>query len=143
MKSCTVCGAMFSASPTGGRPRSRCERCRTNHDRADGTRWRKLRAQVLAEEPVCYIAGCGRLSAQVDHVIPLKMRPDLAHVRANLRGICASHNASKGARLPGAPPPPAVEHIWRMFIPSPPEDPYAGCSCGDRNCTVRSSTWTR
>src|SRR4051812_19031318 len=97
---CTVCGGAFYASPTGGRPRSRCDACRTNHERADGVVWRKLRARVLAEEPGCYIDGCGWPSTQVDHVIPLQMRPDLAHVRSNLRGICASHNASKGARVP-------------------------------------------
>jgi 5-methylcytosine-specific restriction endonuclease McrA len=102
VKRCTVCGGQFSTGPTGGRPRSRCDRCRSNHDRADGTVWRSLRAQVLREEPICCIVGCGRAATQVDHVIPLKLRPDLAHDRANLRGICASHNAAKGARLPVA-----------------------------------------
>ena len=97
---CTRCGAPVSASATGGRPRTRCERCRTNHDRVAGTLWRRLRAEVLREEPICYILGCGRLSTQVDHVIPLQLRPDLAHERSNLRGICAQHNASKGARVP-------------------------------------------
>jgi hypothetical protein len=29
-----------------------------------------------------------------------RVRLDLAHVRSNLRGVCASHNAAKGARLP-------------------------------------------
>jgi 5-methylcytosine-specific restriction endonuclease McrA len=135
---CTRCGALFYASPTGGRPRSRCDGCRSNHARVDGTAWRRLRAQVLREEPICYIAGCGWPSTQVDHVTPLKLRPDLALVRENLRGICASHNSSKGARLLETPrqSSPAVAHAWQWFIPSPPDEPYGGCSCGDRNCTA-------
>jgi 5-methylcytosine-specific restriction endonuclease McrA len=61
--------------------------------------WRALRAQVLREEPWCYIDGCGRLSTQVNHILPLKYYPDLALDRSNLAGICASCNARKGAKL--------------------------------------------
>lgn len=99
---CSVCGGYFTASQTAGRPRKRCDACRTNHAKVDGRRWRELRAQVLREEPICCVPGCGRVSTQVDHVLPLKLRPDLALERTNLRGICASHNASKGARVNGS-----------------------------------------
>lgn len=123
---CTVCGGLFSSSPTGGRPRSRCDGCRSNHARINGTVWRKLRARVLAEEPDCSVAGCGRRSTQVDHITPLKLRPDLALERWNLRGICATHNASKGAKLPG-------------LVLSEPDypDPDRRCSCGDPTCPGR------
>ncbi|WP_182481397.1 HNH endonuclease [Nocardioides immobilis] len=58
------------------------------------------------------VAGCGRRSTQVDHIIPLKVRPDLGLVRANLRGICGTCNARKGARMtapPPIPPPPTTQ----------------------------------
>jgi 5-methylcytosine-specific restriction endonuclease McrA len=53
---------------------------------------------VLREEPTCSVPGCERSATQVDHVIPLSKAPGLALERSNLRGICASHNASKGDR---------------------------------------------
>jgi 5-methylcytosine-specific restriction endonuclease McrA len=138
MTACTLCGRWFQANATGGRPRSRCESCRTNHDRVDGTVWRKLRTQVLIEEPFCYFDGCGRRSTQVDHVLPLKLRPDLALERGNLRGICASHNASKGARLLHGQVS-TVRHARVWVFPPTPERPYNGCQCGDRNCTATGS----
>jgi 5-methylcytosine-specific restriction protein A len=98
MPACSKCGQLFTA-PThvnGGRPRTRCDRCRTNHARIDGAKWRKARAQVLREEPVCRV--CGAPSEEVDHIIPLQAGGD-PYARANLQGLCKRHNASKGARV--------------------------------------------
>lgn len=94
---CTQCGRSFTASATRGRPRSRCDSCRTNHAKIDGTRWRKLRAQVLREQPFCAVAGCNRASTQVDHVLALARGGD-PYDRSNLQGMCATHNAMKGDR---------------------------------------------
>ena len=69
-----------------------------------GRPWRRLREQVLREEPVCYLCH-RRPSTQVDHLWPLSLYPDLAHVRSNLRGVCAFDNGSKADRLPGAAAP--------------------------------------
>jgi len=48
-------------------------------------RWRKLRRQILAREPVCVMCGM-RPSEEVDHVVAVALggsdRP------ANLRGLC-------------------------------------------------------
>lgn len=129
VRSCSSCGARFEAYPTKGRRRSRCEACRSNHARLDGVAWRKLRAEVLAEEPVCPVAGCGRPSTQVDHIVALQLRPDLGLVRSNLRGICATHNASKGAG-PGD------------VLPAGPRLCPCGCG-GPRRWTYRDAdgTW--
>jgi 5-methylcytosine-specific restriction endonuclease McrA len=57
--------------------------------------WRKLRAQVIAEEPRCWLhldEQCTVLSTTADHIIPKVTRPELAMVRANLRGSCAHCN---------------------------------------------------
>src|SRR5262245_29111116 len=98
MPVCSKCGQPFSAPlARTGRPRTRCDRCRSNQDRIDGSKWRKLRALVLAEEPYC--AVCGRPSSEVDHIVPLQLGGD-AYARSNLRGLCKRCNASKGAKVP-------------------------------------------
>lgn len=63
-------------------------------------RWKKLRAQVIAEEPLCRLRlnKCTIRSDTADHIIPVKDRPDLKFVRANLRGSCQSCNMARGTR---------------------------------------------
>jgi 5-methylcytosine-specific restriction protein A len=65
-------------------------------DRGYGQRWRKLRAWVLAEEPLCGLCEAeGRVepSTMVDHIKPKAQGGTDA--RENLRGICKRHHASK------------------------------------------------
>lgn len=68
--------------------------------------WKALRAQVLAEEPVC--RRCHRAaSTEAGHVLAVSERPDLALVRSNLIGLCRScnhHEASSkgGSRNPSS-----------------------------------------
>lgn len=57
--------------------------------------WRRLRAIVLREEPVC---PCGNPTNTVDHVLDRRQRPDLALVRSNLRGLCKRCHDSRTAR---------------------------------------------
>lgn len=56
--------------------------------------WRKLRDQVIYEEPLCTLNlfGCTGWSDSGDHIIPVAIRPDLALVRSNIRGCCLSCN---------------------------------------------------
>lgn len=66
-----------------------------------GTRaWVTLRKQVVAEEPYCWLrlAGCTLLSQTADHLQTVKDRPDLALVRANLRGACTACNLKRGSK---------------------------------------------
>lgn len=58
--------------------------------RARDRAWRKLRDQVVREEPLCWLRlpGCTTYSQTADHVLTVKARPDLSLVRANLRGAC-------------------------------------------------------
>jgi 5-methylcytosine-specific restriction endonuclease McrA len=85
-----------------------------NHGR-HGRPWQRIRQQVLREEPSCY--WCGQPSTTVDHVIPLSKRPDLAHVRSNLRGCCRWCNTSKGTRAAPRrrrqPPRPTTSRKWK------------------------------
>lgn len=58
--------------------------------------WRRLRAAVLARDPVCASRGCGRPAVHVDHVVPRSRGG--ADTLGNLRGACAScHNRRSAA----------------------------------------------
>lgn len=68
-----------------------------------------MRAQVLAEEEFCQLCGAwvdkslprGRKwSAQVDHIVPVSVRPGLLMVRSNLRlchQVCNQRRGAGGA----------------------------------------------
>lgn len=75
--------------------------------------WRKLRDQVVEDEPLCWLRlpGCTTVSTTADHVTPFKERPDLALLRGNLRGACHHCNSSKQARKlqPKASTAPALD----------------------------------
>lgn len=62
--------------------------------------WRKLRDQVVREEPICrlQLPCCTVVSTTADHIITVRDRPDLAMVRANLRGACQPCNLSRNSR---------------------------------------------
>ncbi len=62
-----------------------------------GRPWRRLREQVLREEPLCRYCGV-RVSTVVDHILPLSRFPHLAEERRNLAGACRWCNGSKHDR---------------------------------------------
>ncbi|MDR6862161.1 HNH endonuclease signature motif containing protein [Phycicoccus sp. 3266] len=98
---CSKCGNPFApprASWRGGRPRTRCDACRSNHAKIDGKRWRTLRQQILAGNPPCAVPSCGRLATQVDHIVALS-QGGAPYDLGNLRPICGPCNASKASRV--------------------------------------------
>ena len=61
--------------------------------------WRKLRDQVIREEPICrlrIVGVCTTASTTADHIIPVPQRPDLGMSRTNLRGTCRACNEARG-----------------------------------------------
>lgn len=62
--------------------------------------WRKLRDRVVREEPVCQLQlpGCLGASQTADHVRPVVTHPELALVRANLRGACHPCNMARKSK---------------------------------------------
>lgn len=63
------------------------------------SRWQRLRAAVLTEEPTCRIqlpGICTIVSDTVDHIVPRSIDPTLTMVRSNLRGACRACNSSLG-----------------------------------------------
>jgi 5-methylcytosine-specific restriction endonuclease McrA len=59
-----------------------------------GGAWKRLRLVVLSAEPWCRM--CGRLARDVDHIVPVRVRPDLAMDRDNLQPLCVP--CHKGAK---------------------------------------------
>lgn len=75
------------------------------------TAWRKLRAQVIKEEPTCQLKldGCTGVSETADHIIPRSINSALALVRSNCQGACRSCNNLRGNRdLESVIRPPAL-----------------------------------
>ena len=71
----------------------------TTTERGYGASWRKIRDQVLAEEPCCRICaakGMTTASEEVDHVMPKSKGGTDA--RANLQGVCNECHKLKTAR---------------------------------------------
>ena len=54
--------------------------------------WRRIRAIVIMEEPICRAVGCNEPSTEVDHIIPL---PEGTHRRWNLQALCKSCHSAK------------------------------------------------
>lgn len=81
-----------SAAPKRGKAEARAPR-RSGGLLTSG-RWKKLRAQVIGEEPLCrlMLTGCTGKSDTADHILPVAYRPDLKYMRANLQGACQSCN---------------------------------------------------
>lgn len=91
-------------------------------DPRDTRAWRKLRDQVVAEEPACRLrlpGVCTGRSTTADHILTYRDRPDLALNRANLRGACDECNRTRGSMpdhlLPAqqAPRPRALDIFLR------------------------------
>ena len=64
-------------------------------------RWHRVRSQVLRAYPLCVEcarSGITRLAEDVDHIVPLRGRPDLAYDAANLQGLCRGCHNRKTAR---------------------------------------------
>lgn len=62
------------------------------------TRWRRLRAEVLAATPVCQ---CGAPAGVVDHVVPHRGNEDLMWSRSNLQACCKRCHDRKSAASDG------------------------------------------
>lgn len=106
---CTEPGCSALLHPSRSNRSGRCERHRRAADRrvkagqphrAYGTpRWRRIRAQVLREEPVC--RDCDAPSVEVDHISPRRLELEAGRDpdrRENLQGLCRRHHSAKTAR---------------------------------------------
>lgn len=64
-------------------------------------RWQRLRKMVIAEQPICIVEGCSRLTTDVDHVLPHRGKEELFFAYDNLQGMCKKHHSRKTATYDG------------------------------------------
>ena len=60
--------------------------------------WRRLREQVLDEQPLCedcLLVDRVTPATEIDHVLPRASHPELELEITNCRGLCKSHHSSK------------------------------------------------
>lgn len=60
-------------------------------------RWKILRDQVRQEEPFCR-TDCGRLTDDIDHIMPHRGDEALFFDRSNLQGLCLECHSAKTRR---------------------------------------------
>ena len=72
----------------------------TTTERGYNGDWRRLRAAKLAWDPVCQIrTHCqGMVAEEVDHVVPIRLRPDLRLEWSNLQSACKRCHSAKTLR---------------------------------------------
>ena len=67
-------------------------------------RWRIVRESQLSEFPLCAICwknGRATSATCVDHIVPIRVNPDLLYDPTNLQSLCDSCHARKTAREDG------------------------------------------
>lgn len=102
-RKCPGCGVQLPADTTRcwschlehlAQSRNPAAQYRETHSRA----WRRLREQVLAEEPECALQFpdlCTGKSDTAGHIELMSERPDLILVRSNVRGVCRRCNHAR------------------------------------------------
>ena len=81
-----------------------------------GPRWKALRMQALdRDEWQCVQCGARR-GLEVDHIEPVKDRPDLAYALANIQCLCGRCHARKTRMEVGHKPLPPERARWRDLL---------------------------
>ena len=56
--------------------------------------WRRFRAWLLKQRPVCEAEGCNRPATELHHVKPRDTHPELRLDPENIQALCKSHHSS-------------------------------------------------
>lgn len=73
--------------------------------------FKRMRARILEESNVCWL--CGQPGADtVDHIVPLKVAPQLGEVPGNLAPAHRSCNSRKGAQFASEVLPLPASRRW-------------------------------
>lgn len=69
----------------------------SSYKRGYDSDWYKIRNEYARAYPTCCVPGCGQPTEEVDHIIPVRQRPDLRLTWSNLQALCKSHHSKKTA----------------------------------------------
>lgn len=81
-----------------------------------GPRWAALRKQALERDGWKCVECGARHSLEVDHIEPVRDRPDLAYSLANLQTLCGRDHARKTAIEVGFGQPDPARDAWRKLV---------------------------
>ncbi len=79
-------------------------------------RWRALRWQALRRDGFACVKCGARGRLEVDHVLPVRSRPDLAWSVDNLQSLCPACHSRKTRIECGHPPLPPERQKWRDLL---------------------------
>ncbi|WP_240722503.1 HNH endonuclease [Poseidonocella sp. HB161398] len=84
-------------------------------------RWKALRFQILERDGFACVKCGARGRLEVDHIQPVKARPDLAYEPGNLQSLCPRCHGAKTRLELGFPELSPARQAWRDLIKKPIE----------------------
>lgn len=96
------------------------------HSRAvtRGPRWKALRMQALDRDGWQCVQCGDRRRLEIDHIEPVKDRPDLAYALANLQTICGRCHARKTRIEVGMGQPNPAREAWKRLVRQTGQNPH-------------------
>lgn len=82
----------------------------------DSKRWQGLRWQALRRDGFRCVQCGARGRLEVDHIQPVRARPDLAYALDNLQALCVSCHSRKTRLELGFPDLPPARKAWRDLL---------------------------
>jgi 5-methylcytosine-specific restriction endonuclease McrA len=82
-------------------------------------RWKALRLRVLRRDNWQCVQCGARGRVEVDHILPVRDRPDLAFDEDNLQTLCRRHHSRKTRQEMGFPEPDPERVKWWDLLKKP------------------------
>ena len=92
-----------------------------------GPRWKALRVQALQRDGWKCVRCGEKVGLEVDHILPVRDRPDLAYDLDNLQTLCGRDHARKTRIEIGLKPLSKERQQWRTLLREelfPSEGPF-------------------
>ena len=84
-------------------------------------RWKALRQEALRRDDYqCVQCGARACRLEVDHILPVRDRPDLSYELSNCQVLCSSCHARKTRLEIGFPDISPERRKWRDFLEDTP-----------------------
>ena len=81
-----------------------------------GQRWKALRMQALDRDDWACVQCGDRRRLEIDHIKPVRDRPDLAYSLANLQTLCGRCHARKTRIEVGMGQPNPAREAWKSLL---------------------------
>jgi len=95
-----------------------------------GPRWKALRMQALDRDGWACVQCGTPMRLEVDHILPVRDRPDLSYSLSNLQCLCGSCHARKTRIEIGLSPFNPAREAWKKLVREMHRKPI---ELGDKN----------